>query len=368
VRPGGVVRRPVRFGIVGTGFMARVHAHAVRAGGGTVTWLAGSSPQRAEEFAGALHVGGVARSAEELVAAPDVDVVSVCTPNHLHSPMVELALAAGKHVVCEKPLATTVAEAEHLAGLAARVGTLHAVPFVYRYYPTVREARARIARGDAGRLWMLHGSYLQDWLSSPAATNWRVDPARGGASRAFGDIGVHWCDLMEFTTGHRIVALTATTARAHQARGDGAVPVATEDGACVLFRTDQGATGSVLVSQVSPGRKNALTFSFDGTDASFSFDQERPETLRVGSAGEDRVVPRDPAHLTDEAARYAVLPPGHPQGYQDCFNGFFADVMAAVAGEKVTGLPSFDDGLRAARITAAVMESATTGTWLEVPA
>jgi predicted dehydrogenase len=363
-----VVGRPVRFGIVGTGFMARVHAHAVRAGGGTVTRIAGSSPQRAKEAAGALHVGGVAGSAEELVAAPDVDVVSVCTPNNLHRPMVELALAAGKHIVCEKPLALTVAEAEHLAGLAARAGTVHAVPFVYRYYPTVREARARIARGDAGRLWMLHGSYLQDWLASPGATDWRVDPASGGASRAFGDIGVHWCDLMEFTTGHRIVALTATTARAHEARGDDAAPVATEDGACVLFRTDRGATGSVLVSQVSPGRKNALTFSFDGTEASFAFDQERPETLRVGGAGEDRVVPRDPNLLTGEAARYAVLPPGHPQGYQDCFNGFYGDVMARVRGEDVTGLPSFDDGLRAARITAAVVESAATGTWLEVGA
>jgi predicted dehydrogenase len=366
VTTGQDLNRPVRFGIVGTGFMARVHAHAVRAGGGVVTRLAGSSPERAEQAAGALHVDGVAASAEELVAAPDVDVVSVCTPNHLHAPMVELALAAGKHVVCEKPLAVTVAEAERLAGLAARAGALHAVPFVYRYYPTVREARERIARGDAGRLWMLHGSYLQDWLASPAATDWRVDPAKGGASRAFGDIGVHWCDLMEFTTGHRIVALTATTARAHEARGDAAEPVATEDGACVLFRTDQGATGSVLVSQVSPGRKNALTFSFDGTEASFAFDQERPETLHVGCVGEDRVVRRDADHLTRAAARYAVLPPGHPQGYQDCFNGFVGDVVSAVRGCEVPGLPTFADGLRAARVTSAVVESAAASSWVPV--
>jgi predicted dehydrogenase len=353
---------PVRFGIVGTGFMARVHAHAVRAGGGSVTRLAGSSPERAKEAAGRLYVAEVAASVEELVESPDVDVVSVCTPNHLHGPMAEMALAAGKHVICEKPLALTAPEAAHLAGLAQRTGRITAVPFVYRYYPTVREARERIARGDAGRLWMLHGSYLQDWLASPAATDWRVDPARGGASRAFGDIGVHWCDLMEFVTGHRIVELTATTARAHGSRGD--IPVATEDGACVLFRTDQGATGSMLVSQVSPGRKNALTFSFDGTEASFGFDQERPETLRVGGAAGDMVVQRD--HLTPAAARYAVLPPGHPQGYQDCFNGFFADVMAGVRGEDVAGLPSFDDGLRAARITAAVVEAAASGSWVRV--
>ncbi|SFK40664.1 Gfo/Idh/MocA family protein [Geodermatophilus ruber] len=357
---------PVRFGIVGTGFMARVHAHAVRAAGGVVTRVAGSSPARAEQFAPLLQAQRPAASVGELVACPDVDVVSVCTPNHLHLPMAERALHAGKHVVCEKPLALTPADAERLTALAAEVGRVHAVPFVYRFYPTVREARERIARGDAGRLWLLHGAYLQDWLAAAAATNWRVDPAQGGASRAFADIGVHWCDLMEFVTGHRITALNASTARAHETRGG--EPVATEDGACVLFRTDRGALGSVVVSQVSPGRKNGLTFSFDGTEASYGFDQENPETLRIGGVAEERVVRRDPELLSPAAARYAVLPAGHPQGYQDCFNAFVADVIAAVRGCEVIGLPTFTDGLRAARVTAAVVEAAATGSWVELPA
>jgi predicted dehydrogenase len=357
----------IRVGIIGTGFMARVHARAIRTAGGTVTRVAGSSPARAKEAAAALGAEEVSASVEELVADPAVDVVSICTPNHLHVPMATAALAAGRHVVCEKPLALGPEDADRLAGLAADAGTVHAVPFVYRYYPTVREARERIARGDAGQLWLLHGSYLQDWLASAAATNWRVDSAQGGSSRAFADIGVHWCDLMEFVTGHRIVALSAATGQAHPERGQGIEPVATEDGACVLFRTDAGAMGSVLVSQVSPGRKNALTFSFDGTEASFAFDQERPETLWVGGIGEDRVVQRDPEHLSAAAARYAVLPPGHPQGYQDCFNAFWADVAGAVAGHEAPGLPTFRDGLRAARITAAVLASAATGNWTGVP-
>jgi predicted dehydrogenase len=359
--------RPVRFGIVGTGFMARVHAHAVRAAGGEVTRVAGSSPDRAREAAAALHAQEAARSVEELVAAADVDVVSVCTPNHLHLEMAEQALAAGKHVICEKPLALTAGDAQHLAAVAGRAGVVAAVPFVYRYYPVVREARARIAAGEAGRLWLLHGSYLQDWLASASATNWRVDPARAGASRAFADIGVHWCDLMEFVTGHRITDLTATTARAHEVRGDDGRPVATEDGACVLFRTDRGATGSVLVSQVSPGRKNALSFSFDGTEASYAFHQERPETLWVGGTAEDRLVHRDPDQLSPEAGRLAVLPAGHPQGYQDCFNGFVSDVVAVVRGAELPGLPTFADGARAARVTDAVVESAAGGGWVEVP-
>jgi predicted dehydrogenase len=361
-----VTAAPVRVGIVGTGFMAHVHAHAVRASGGVVTRVAGSSPARAEQAAGSLFAARAAGSVEELVTAPDVDVVSICTPNHLHHPMAEAALAAGKHVVCEKPLALTPGDAEELTQRAAAAGLVNAVPFVYRFYPTVREARERIDRGDAGQLWLLHGAYLQDWLASAAATNWRVDPRRGGPSRAFADIGVHWCDLMEFVTGHRIVSLTALTARAHEARGADAQSVATEDGAALLFRTDRGATGSLVISQVSPGRKNALTFSFDGTQASYAFDQERPETLWVGGLGENRLVLRDPEQLTAAASRYAVLPAGHPQGYQDCFTGLYSDVIAAVRGEEVEGLPTFADGLRAARITAAVVESAGTGGWVDV--
>jgi predicted dehydrogenase len=361
-----VTAAPVRFGIVGTGFMARVHAHAVRASGGVVTRVAGSSRARAEQAAGELFAERVAGSVEELVAAPDVDVVSICTPNHLHHPMAEAALTAGKHVVCEKPLALNPGDAEHLAVTARDAGLVNAVPFVYRFYPTVREARVRIDRGDAGQLWLLHGSYLQDWLALPDATNWRVDPVRGGPSRAFADIGVHWCDLMEFVTGHRIVSLTAMTSRAHEARGESGESVATEDGAALLFRTDRGASGSVLVSQVSPGRKNALSFSFDGTQATYRFDQEQPETLWVGGIEQDLVVRRDPEHLTPSAARHAVLPAGHPQGYQDCFNGFFADVTAAVRGEERDGLPTFADGLRAARVTAAVVQSAATGTWVDL--
>jgi predicted dehydrogenase len=235
-----------------------------------------------------------------------------------------------------------------------------AVPFVYRFYPTVREARARIGAGDAGPLWLLHGSYLQDWLAGSDAANWRVDPKLGGTSRAFGDIGVHWCDLMEFTTGHRITRLAARMARAYPDR-------ITEDGAALLFDTDRGASGSVVVSQVSPGRKNRLWFSFDGPSASYVFDQELPDSLWVGGQRANQVVVRGPDTLSEPAASYARLPAGHPHGYQDSFNAFVADVYAAIGGQKPDGLPAFADGLRAAVLTEAVVESAANSTWVEVP-
>jgi predicted dehydrogenase len=293
------------------------------------------------------------------VTADDVDVVHICTPNHLHAPLAELALKAGKHVVCEKPLATTSDDARRLVALAADAGVVATVPFVYRYYASVRDARARIAAGETGPLRLLHGSYLQDWLSTGADTNWRVDAELGGASRAFADIGVHWCDLVEFTTGHRITRLVARTLHAYPDRST------TEDAATMLFETDRGALGSLVVSQITPGRKNRLWFSLDGADASLSFDQEVPDSLWKGLREHAVVIPRGSETTPGSAQAYSFLPAGHPQGYQDCFNAFVAETYAAMRGESPEGLPTFADGLRAAMITDAVLGSAADGGWTE---
>ncbi|MGY1602237.1 Gfo/Idh/MocA family protein [Geodermatophilus sp. SYSU D00815] len=353
----------VRAGIVGVGFMGTVHARAIRRGGGVVSRIVGSSPESSREGAQRIGAEYTADTVEELLAADDVDVVHVCTPNATHAPLVRAAIAAGKHVVCEKPLAVDPAEAETLVALAAEAGVTATVPFVYRFYPTVREARARVADGTAGPVRLLHGSYLQDWLAEDADDNWRVDAAAGGASRAFADIGVHWCDLVEFVSGHRITRLAARTITAVPERGGR--PVQTEDAAVVLFETDRGAFGNLTVSQISPGRKNRLWFSVDGATESLCFDQENPESLWIGG----REVNRQLLRGTSEhpaAARYATVPSGHPQGYQDCFDAFVADTYAALAGDAPDGLPTFADGLRAARITAAVLESSRTSSWVEV--
>jgi predicted dehydrogenase len=350
----------MRSGIIGGGFIGGVHAYAVRAAGGVLAHIAGESLEHATEAARRLGAEHACASAAELINADDVDVVHICTPNALHVPQAEAVIAAGKHVICEKPLATDPGDARRLVEAAAGAGLVAAVPFVYRFYPSVREARVRIDAGEAGPLWLLHGSYLQDWLAGSDATNWRVDPKQGGASRAFGDIGVHWCDLMEFTTGHRITRLIARMATAYPDR-------ITEDGAAVLFDTDRGASGSVVVSQVSPGRKNRLWFEFDGPSASYAFDQELPDSLWVGGKSANQVVPRGPDTFSGPAAGYARLPAGHPQGYQDSFTAFVADVYAAIGGHKPDGLPVFADGLRAAVLTAAVVESAADETWMEVP-
>ena len=268
----------LRVAIAGTGFIGAVHARSARLAGARIVGVSASSPSRSQEAARALGAERAFESSEALVESPDVDVVHICTPNHLHLPLAEAALAAGKHVVCEKPLATDVAGARRLVDAAASAGTAAAVPFVYRYYPTVREARDRVRTGATGPVRLVHGTYLQDWLTDPEDDNWRVDSALGGASRAFADIGSHWCDLAEFITGHRIVRLSARTLtavpeRLHAehaaafARGNGGGEkraVDTEDAAVMQFETDGGAVGSTVISQISPGRKNRLWIEVDG--------------------------------------------------------------------------------------------------------
>jgi predicted dehydrogenase len=230
---------------------------------------------------------------------------------------------------------------------------------------------------------LLHGTYLQDWLLRPEDGNWRVDESLGGASRAFADIGSHWCDLAEFVTGQRLTRLSARTLTAVPERlsgsgrhaftgGDGTGelrPVSTEDAAIVQFETDAGALGSVVVSQVSAGRKNRLWIEIDGSEGALAFDQEQPEQLWAGRRDAEAIVRRDPESLSPGAARYATLPGGHPQGYSDCFDAFVADFYEAVeTGQAPDGLPLFADGLRATRITEAVLASAASGEWVDVAA
>jgi predicted dehydrogenase len=355
-----------RSGLIGAGMIAEVHARAVRSAGGVVAAVVHPSRDVAE--AAALRFGAerALTGLDELLSLDDLDVVHVCTPNDLHAPFTQQVIAAGKHVICEKPLATDEADARAVMAAADAAGLVNAVPFVYRFYPTVRDARGRVRSGAAGDIRLIHGSYLQDWLAHADDDNWRVDPRRGGASRAFADIGVHWCDLVEFTTGHRIRRLTARMLTVHPSR-NGATAVATEDAAGVIFDTDHGALGTMVISQVTHGRKNRLWFSIDGDASSMSFDQELPDSLWVGGRDVNTVVMRGSQDADPSAARYNVLPPGHPQGYQDSFTSFVRDVYARIDGEEVDGLPTFADGVRAATLTAAVLESAGSGSWVEVP-
>lgn len=354
--------------IVGAGMIAAVHRRSAQLAGAEIVGVLASAPERSDTVAGEWGVRSLHSIDDLSVISPDV--VHICSPNGAHVEHTEAALRAGAHVICEKPLSIDAGQASRLTALASSLGRVATVPFVYRFHPLVREIRARAAAGDFGTWQLLHGSYLQDWLLSPSSTSWRVDSAHGGPSRAFADIGSHWCDLMEFVTGERISSVRAdmTTTVPERLRPGSleSMPVDTEDAASVTFRTVSGVLGSVTVSQVAAGRKNRLWFEFDGSNQSAVFDQENPETVWLGTGRYAQIIHRDPHLGSSEQRRLSTLPAGHPQGYAHCFDAFVSDTYAAIGGEMREGLPTFADGLRSARVVDAVIESARNGVQVTV--
>ena len=358
-------QRPTGAAFVGGGFMADVHSRAARSARAQLIGGASRTLESAQRAADAYGLGRAYASPAELFADDAVDVVHICTPNATHLEYALAAIDAGKNVICEKPLATSVADAELLAERAAAAGVTATVPFVYRYHPMVREARARVASGETGALLTIQGTYLQDWLLSDADDDWRVDEALGGPSRAFADIGSHLCDLVEFVTGDRIVRLAATKRTIHAERATNR-DISTEDAVALVVETASGAIGTLLVSQVAPGRKNSLTIEISGSAESIVFDQEQPESLWLGRRTGSGLLMREAGQLSPEAERLSVLPAGHPLGYQDAFNAFVADSYAAARGETPDGLPTFVDGVRAAQLTEAVLAAAREERWIDV--
>lgn len=372
--------KPLNVAVIGTGFIGRVHVRSARLAGAQVVGVAASTPERSAAAAAELKVPKGYASGIDATRDPDVDVIHICTPNAYHMEVAQAALEAGKHVVCEKPLATSLSDARALAELARQKGLVATVPFINRFHPMVREARARVQSDATGRIYLIQGSYLQDWLLEPGDTNWRVDAAAGGASRAFADIGSHLCDLLEWITGERFVSLIAVLGRpieqraseqgraAFQAGGNSPIDkvVDTEDYACVLARTQSGVFASLTVSQISAGRKNRLWFEIDGAHQSVIFDSESADELWVGRRDGTTLYMRDPNQYSQEQRRLNILPPGHTQGWGDAFAAFVADTYAAIRGEKHEGLPTFEDGARSMSIVDAVLRSAKSNTWTDI--
>ncbi|NUU12664.1 Gfo/Idh/MocA family oxidoreductase [Curtobacterium pusillum] len=379
--------KPLRVVVIGTGMIAAVHVRAARAAGAEILGVLGRTADRSVQVAAEL---GVPRGYADLdaVLADRPDVVHVCTPNDQHHGQALAMIRAGINVVCEKPLTTSAADADELVAAAISASVVATVPFVYRFHPMVREIRDRVVAGDLGRVLAVHGSYLQDWMLDEDTSSWRVDAAAGGPSRAFADIGSHWCDLVEFVTGERLVSVRALTDVVYLTRptpsgssfdhrrpkgGDRIprTPVTTEDTAIASFRTESGRLVNVVVSQVAAGRKNRLWFEIDGSRGSAAFDQENPEQAWFGTDRGAQIVVRDPSQGATEQRRLGVVPAGHPQGYLDAFAAFVGDTYTAVravrcGGGGPDGLPTFADGARSARIVEAVVASAATDQWVAI--
>ena len=375
-------------GVVGTGFAASSHLDALsRVAGVRVAGVVGRTPERARAAADRLGVDRVYPDLDALLADRQVQAVHNCTPNDRHAEVTLAALAAGKHVLSEKPLALDANQSATLAAAAADAGVVTGVCFNYRHFPLVQEVRSRVAAAADGPVHFVLGSYLQDWLLHPDDWNWRLDPARAGATRAMGDIGSHWVDTVQHVTGDRIVEVMADLGRLHDertrpqgevetfARSDGgetAYRVQTEDLGSALVRFASGARGAFSVSQVSPGRRNRLWFQVDAAQASFAWDQEEPNRLWIGrrDRANDELV-RDPSLLAAPAAALAHYPGGHQEGWPDAQRNLFADFYGAVraqgTGEAYERMfASFEEAHHVMQVIDAIAESGRTRSWVSV--
>jgi predicted dehydrogenase len=380
-------------GLVGPGFVGAHHIDAVRRLGFVdVVAVAASSERSARAKADALGVPKAYGSYEALAADPDIDVVHNTTPNHLHVPVIMAALTHRKHVVSDKPLALNAEDSRSLVNAAAEAGVVHAVTFNYRGNPLVQHAREMIGGGEIGEPHFVHGAYLQDWLLQPTDFSWRLEPEKGGRSSAIGDIGSHWCDLVQHVIGRRIEAVLADLStvvptrfkpvknreaftllrqgsggQGRDERGE-AFRVESEDLATVLVRFEGGVRGSVCVGQVCAGHKNDLWFEVNGADASVRWRQEQQNELWIGRRNSaNGSLAKDPSLLHEDARRYAHLPGGHQEAWADAFCNVMRDIYGFIASgrrvdeAKPPAFATFDDGYRAACVVDAILKSHSDG-------
>ncbi|MEW6226144.1 MAG: Gfo/Idh/MocA family oxidoreductase [Chloroflexota bacterium] len=372
--------------VIGSGFIGTVHIEALRRIGVDVRGLLGSSAERATASAERIGVPRAYADLDELLADERVRVVHVTSPNELHYPQARAILAAGRHVVCEKPLAMTSAESADLVRLAAASELVNAVNFNIRFYPLNQHVAGFVRDGGVGDVRLVTGRYFQDWLLHDTDWNWRLEPERGGALRAVGDIGSHWLDLTTFLTGRRVEAVMADlttfipvrhrpagpveTFSTERAAATVPVDIRTEDTAMLLLRFEGGARGSVAISQISPGRKNSLQYEIDGSSSAVAWDSEQPDHLWVGHRDRpNEVLLRNPALMGPLGRAAARLPGGHVEGFADTFGALFTAIYGDVAAGRPAAAPTyptFADGHDEMLVGDAVAESARTGRWVEV--
>ncbi|MCC6585795.1 MAG: Gfo/Idh/MocA family oxidoreductase [Bryobacterales bacterium] len=376
----------IKTAVLGTGFMGRVHTEAIRRLGNVeVVALAASPAREARALANMFDVHYVTGDWEQIVHHDDVEAVHICTPNALHYPMAMAALKAGKHVLCEKPLAMSIGEAQEMLDYAETHNLVHATNHNLRYYPVVQHIRQIVARGDLGDILIVQGTYSQDWLLYQTDFNWRILAEHNGAARVVGDIGSHWMDMIQHLTGLPITSLCADTMIFHKTRKQpktaietfagktlapedyDEVTIDTEDFASVLVRLGDRCRGAYTVSQMSAGNKNRFEFEIYGTKGGVRWNQERPDELWLGFRNEpNRIIIKDPSLLAGPAAGFADLPGGHSEGYDDSHKQLFRRFYRRVVDpSQPVDYPTFEDGLRGMKLIAKVLESSANRCWVD---
>ncbi len=374
--------------VVGTGFIGPVHVEALQRAGVRVAGIVGSSAVKSVAAAESLGLPHGYASFEELLDDDAVDVIHLATPNRVHYSQAKSVLNAGKHVMCEKPLAMNSTQSAELVALAKETGLVAGVAYNIRFYPLCHEAAQRVGSGDIGDVLHVTGSYVQDWLLKETDFNWRVTAADGGELRAIADIGTHWLDLVQFITGQSVVAVCADLQTVHPTRQrplGGALtfskeaasdvePIAidTEDAGSILLKFANGGRGCLHVSQTTAGRKNCLRLEIAGGQQALAWNSEQPNSLWIGHRdrpGETLI--RDPALMHSDAASIANYPGGHCEGFPDTFKQLFKTFYGYIASEKRPArrpFPTFEDGHREILLCEAILQSHRDQAWVSVPA
>ena len=379
----------LKVGVIGAGFIGPVHIEAIRRRGYEVLAIAESNQEDADKAAARLMIPKGYGDWQDLVSDPAIDVVHVASPNYLHYEHAKGALNAGKHVVCEKPLAMSTEESGDLVKLAEEKKLVNAVNFNLRFYPLIQDAKARIDAGELGEnIYIIQGSYLQDWLLFDTDWNWRLEPEFGGNLRAIADIGSHWIDLVTFITRKKIESVFADFETFLPVRKKPLKKVetfggkmetetnyeektiTTEDYATILFKFEGGTRGVMTVSQVSSGRKNRLFFEVNGSESSLVWDSEIPNQMMIGHRPEpNQIIIKDPSLMKESARWAASYPGGHAEGFPDTFKQLQTAVYSYISSGQFRSepnYPTFKDGHNNMLIDEAILESASEGQWVKV--
>ncbi len=374
--------------VVGAGFIGPVHVEALRRLGLPVRGILGCDQAESDRAARNLGLPKAYTGLDAVLADPGVQAVHLAVPNVLHYEFAKRAIGAGKHVMCEKPLAMNAAESAELVELAKGKRLAAGVCYNVRFYPLNLESRERIARGDLGRIFSINGSYVQDWLLNETDYNWRVLADQGGQLRAVADIGTHWMDLVGSISGLEIEAVLAdlTTVHPIRRRPKGEVetfsgklggpretePVAiiTEDYGCILFRYQGGARGSLWVSQVTAGRKNCIRYEIAGSNGALAWDSQSPNELWIGHRDRpNESLIRDPALVGPLARGYVNYPGGHNEGFPDAFKQCFRSFYSYIAANDYSApplFPTFAQGHREVVLCDAILKSHRQQSWVNV--
>lgn len=378
--------RTLSAAVVGTGFIGPVHVEALGRAGVHIAGILGSSQAKSNAAAESLRLPRGYGTLDEILADDSVDAVHLTTPNRFHFEQASAVIKAGKHVMCEKPLAMNSIQSRQLVDLAKQIGVVAAVAYNIRFYPLCHEAAARVVGESFGDVLHITGSYVQDWLLKETDFNWRVVAEDGGELRSVADIGTHWLDLVQFISGQRVVAVCADLQTVFPVRqrpvggvqtfsGDVAsqtepVAIQTEDAGSILLRFSNGGRGCLHVSQTTAGRKNCLRFEIAGGEQALSWNSEQPNSLWIGhrdQPGETLV--RDPAMMHDSASAIANYPGGHCEGFPDTFKQLFKTFYGYIeAGDfdAPRPFPTFEDGHREVLLCEAILQSHRRQSWVEV--